>query len=430
MSRRKGLDVEALRRDFPILSRKVHGRRLVYLDNAATTQKPEEVIGALSDFYRTSNANIHRGIHTLAQEATEAYEGTRKRVAKFLGGVDQHGVVFTRNATEAINLVAHAWARQNLRPGDEVLLTEMEHHSNQVPWIILAREKGIVLKHLPLLADGTLDLGALSSLITPRTRLVSVMWVSNALGTINPVEEIGAAARKVGARFLVDGAQAVPHLPVNLQSLDCDFLVFSAHKMLGPTGVGVLYARPELLAEMNPFLGGGEMIREVQLQSATWNDIPWKFEAGTPNIADVAAFTASLDYLERVGMEAVRAHELELTSYALDRLSGLPFLTLYGPRDPAARGGVVSFTDADLHPHDLSTVLDQCGVAIRAGHHCAQPLIRRLAQLTRIHHRSEEVLWTPGSPSLTLFTARWCWITSASRAARRHSRTRTWKTRG
>jgi cysteine desulfurase/selenocysteine lyase len=383
MSRRKGLDVEALRRDFPILSRKVHGKRLVYLDNAATTQKPEEVIGALSDFYRTSNANIHRGIHTLAQEATEAYEGTRKRVAHFLGGVDQHGVVFTRNATEAINLVAHAWARQNLRPGDEVLLTEMEHHSNQVPWIILAREKGIVLKHLPLVADGTLDLGALSSLITPRTRLVSVMWVSNALGTINPVEEIGAAARKAGARFLVDGAQAVPHLPVNLQALDCDFLVFSAHKMLGPTGVGVLYARPELLAEMNPFLGGGEMIREVQLQSATWNDIPWKFEAGTPNIADVAAFTASLDYLERVGMEAVRAHELELTSYALDRLSGLPSLTLYGPRDPAARGGVVSFTDADLHPHDLSTVLDQCGVAIRAGHHCAQPLIRRLAQLTR-----------------------------------------------
>ena len=379
---RRSLDVETLRRDFPILSRKVHGKRLVYLDNAATTQKPEEVIGALADFYRNTNANIHRGIHTLAQEATEAYEGTRKRVAQFIGGVDPHGVVFTRNATEAINLVAHAWGRQNLRQGDEVLLTEMEHHSNQVPWIILARERGVVLKHIPLRADGTLDLGALPSLITPRTRLVSVMWVSNALGTINPVQEIGAAARRAGARLLLDGAQAVPHLPVDLRAVDCDFLVFSAHKMLGPTGVGVLYARPELLAEMGPFLGGGEMIREVQLQSATWNDVPWKYEAGTPNIADVAAFSASLDYLERLGMDSVRAHELELTRYALDRLSELPFLTLYGPRDPAARGGVVSFTDADLHPHDLSTVLDMCGVAIRAGHHCAQPLIRRLAQLT------------------------------------------------
>jgi cysteine desulfurase/selenocysteine lyase len=379
---RQPLDTAAIRRDFPILSRKVHGKRLVYLDNAATTQKPDEVIDALSGFYRTSNANIHRGIHTLAQEATAAYEHTRERVAGFIGGVDQHGVVFTRNATEALNLVAHAWGRENIRPGDEILLSEMEHHSNQVPWIILAKERGAVLKHIPLAADGTLELGSLERLLTPRTKLVSVLWVSNALGTINPVAEIGAAAHRAGALFLVDGAQAVPHLPVNAREIGCDFLVFSGHKMLGPTGVGVLYARPEILREMAPFLGGGEMIREVQLQSATWNDVPWKYEAGTPSIADVVAFSAALTYLERIGMEEVRAHELALTRYALERLRKLPFLRLYGPSDPLQRGGVVSFSDRDLHPHDLSTVLDQCGVAIRAGHHCAQPLIRRLGQLT------------------------------------------------
>jgi cysteine desulfurase/selenocysteine lyase len=376
------LDPAGLRRDFPILSRKVNGRRLVYLDNAATTQKPDQVINALSGFYRTSNANIHRGIHTLAQEATEAYEHTRERVAAFIGGVDRHGVVFTRNATEGINLVAQAWGRRHIGKGDEILLTEMEHHSNQVPWIMLARERGAVLKHIPLAADGTLEMASLKRLLTPRTKLVSVMWVSNALGTINPVAEIGAAAHQAGALFLVDGAQAAPHLPVDVKEIGCDFLVFSAHKMLGPTGVGVLYGRPELLSEMDPFLGGGEMIREVQLDGATWNDIPWKYEAGTPNIADVAAFSAALDYLEGVGLAAVRAHEMELVRYALEKMGELPFLRLYGPADPALRGGVVSFTDRDLHPHDLSTVLDQCGVAIRAGHHCAQPLIRRLAQLS------------------------------------------------
>ncbi len=380
-SRRSTLDIAAIRAGFPILARKVHGRRLVYLDNAATTQKPESVIAALAGYYRTSNANIHRGIHTLAQEATAAYEATRERVARFIGGVDPHGVVFTRNATEAINLVAHAWGRRNIGPGDEILLTEMEHHSNLVPWIILAREKGAVLKHVPLRPDQTLDMESFGLLIGPRTKLVSVMWVSNALGTINPVAEIGAAARRAGAVFLVDGAQAVPHLPVDAKALGCDFLAFSAHKMMGPTGVGVLYGRPALLKDMDPFLGGGEMIREVRLDGASWNDVPWKFEAGTPNIADVIAFSAAIDSIERIGMDAIRSHERELTRYALKRMKELKFLTLFGPDDPEKRSGVVSFADPEIHPHDISTVLDQCGIAIRAGHHCAQPLMRRLGQM-------------------------------------------------
>ena len=372
------IDPQALRRDFPILARKVHGRRLVYLDNAATTQKPNAVIDALSHYYRTSNANIHRGIHTLAQEATEAYEGTRDRVAEFLGGVDKHGVIFTRNATEAINLVAYAWARRELKAGDEVLLTEMEHHSNLVPWILLAKERGVVLRHIPVRDDGTLDLEAAEQLLSPRTKLVSVMWVSNALGTINPIEEIVRRARAVGAKVLVDAAQAVPHLPVDIKSLAPDFVAFSAHKMMGPTGVGVLWGNPELLAGMEPFLGGGEMIRRVDLQDATWNDVPWRFEAGTPNIADVVAFGTALEYLKRLGMTAIRAHELSLTRYALEVLGRLRFLRVLGPTEAEERSGVVSFVDDTIHPHDLSTILDSFGVAIRAGHHCAQPLMRRL----------------------------------------------------
>jgi cysteine desulfurase/selenocysteine lyase len=371
------LDVAMIRRDFPILERRVHGKRLVYLDNAATTQKPRAVIDAIAGFYRTMNANIHRGIHALSQEATAAYEATRRRTAAFLGLDDDGGIIFTRNATEALNLVAKAWGGRHVGAGDEILLSEMEHHSNLVPWIQLAREKKAVLKHIPVLDDGTLDLSRLGELITPRTKVVSVMMVSNALGTINPVEEISAAARRAGALVVFDGAQALPHLPVDLKRLDCDFLAFSAHKMLGPTGVGVLYGRPEILRDMDPFLGGGEMIREVHLDHATWNDPPWKFEAGTPNIADVVAFSTALDYLERLGMGAVRRHELELTSYALGRLQEIGGLRLFGPLDPAQRGGVVSFSDPEIHPHDLSTVLDQSGVAIRAGHHCAQPLMRR-----------------------------------------------------
>jgi cysteine desulfurase/selenocysteine lyase len=370
------LDVGRIRRDFPILERKVHGQRLVYLDNAATTQKPEQVIEAISRFYRTSNANIHRGLHALAEEATALFEGTRKAVARFLGGADPRGVVFTRNATEALNLVAYSWGRRNIQQGDEILLTEMEHHSNLVPWIILAQEKGAVLRHIRLGADGTLLLEDLDTLVTSRTRLVSCGMVSNALGTINPVAEIARAARRVGAKVVLDGAQALPHMPVDVQRLDFDFLAFSAHKMLGPTGVGVLYAKPDLLASMDPFLGGGEMIREVRHDRATWNEVPHKFEAGTPNIADVVAFSSAIEYLEELGMEAVRAHEQELCTYAMERLREVPSLTLLGVTDPARRSGVVSFVDRDLHPHDLSQILDQHGVAIRAGHHCAQLVMR------------------------------------------------------
>jgi cysteine desulfurase/selenocysteine lyase len=379
-SPRPSLDPARIREDFPILERQVHGRRLVYLDNAATTQKPIAVIEALSRFYRFTNANIHRGLHTLSQESTEAYEASRERVARFIGGVDPRGIVFTRNATEALNIVAQSWGRKNIGRGDEIVLTEMEHHANLVPWIMLAEEKGAVLKHIPVRDDGTLAMGALDRLVGPRTKIVAATWVSNALGTINPVEEIVAAAHRVGAVCAIDAAQAVPHLPADAPAIGPDFLAFSAHKMLGPTGVGVLYGRPELLEAMPPFLGGGEMIREVHFDRATWNDLPWKFEAGTPNIAGVIAFAAAIDYLERIGMGAVRAHEMDLCRYALERLGELPFIRVFGPTDAESRSGVVSFVDRDLHPHDLSTILDQCGVAVRAGHHCAQPLLRKLGQ--------------------------------------------------
>ena len=370
------LDVARVRADFPILKRTVHEKALVYLDNAATTQKPNQVIDSLSHFYRTSNANIHRGIHKLAEEATGLYEDSRKAVARFLGGPRPHRKNITRNCTEALNLVAYAWGRHNIKSGDEILLTQMEHHSNLVPWIILAKEKGAVLKYIPLQENGTLDLTGLDDLVTTRTRIVSVMMVSNALGTINPVDKIAAAARKVGARVVLDAAQAAPHLPIDVNRLDFDFLAFSAHKMLGPTGVGVLYANPELLSSMEPFLGGGEMIREVHLDHATWNDVPHKYEAGTPNIAGVVAFSSAIEYLEGLGMDAVRNHERELCTYAMEELRKIPSLRLLGPQDPQERSGVVSFVDQDMHPHDLSQLLDQEGVAIRAGHHCAQPLMR------------------------------------------------------
>ncbi len=375
---RTGFDVAAIRKDFPILKRLVHGKRLVYLDNAATTQKPHLFLDMLCAYFNTMNANIHRGIHTLAEESTARYEESRRKVADFLGGADPRGVVFTRNATESINLVAQAWARPRMRAGDEILLTGMEHHSNLVPWILLARQAGVVLRHIPVRDDGHLDLDSLDRLLTAKTRLVSVMHASNVLGTINPVRRIADAAHRVGASVLVDGAQSVPHMPVSFADLGCDFLAFSAHKMLGPTGVGVLLARPETLEATEPFLGGGEMIREVHLDRATWNDVPWKFEAGTPNIAGVVAFASSLDYLSRLGMDAVRAHEVDLTRYALDRLRALGYLTIYGPADAESRGGVVAFNDSHIHSHDLSTILDRQGVAIRAGHHCAQPLMERL----------------------------------------------------
>ena len=375
---RSMFDVASIREDFPILQRQVHGKPLVYLDNAATTQKPRAVIEALVHFYEHHNANIHRAIHALGEEATSAYEETRAKVARFINAPQPECIVFTRNTTEAINLVAYTWGRENIGPGDEIVLTEMEHHSNLVPWQRLAQETGATVKYIGVTDEGTLALNDLDSFIGERVKLVAVTHVSNALGTINPVEQIVAAAHRRGAVAVVDGAQATPHMPVDVQALDCDFYAFSAHKMLGPTGVGVLYGRYELLDTMQPFLSGGEMIRRVRLDGANWNDVPWKFEAGTPNIADVIAFSAALDYLTALGMTNVRAHEEELTTYALRRLRQREELIIYGPLDASRRGGVVSFNYPDIHPHDVGTILDREGVAIRAGHHCAQPLMTRL----------------------------------------------------
>jgi cysteine desulfurase/selenocysteine lyase len=372
------LDIQRIRDDFPILKREVHGRPLVYFDNTATTQKPKQVIDALVHYYEHYNANIHRGIHALAEEATARYEETRQKTADFIGAPGPECIVFTRNTTESINLVAHAWARKFLREGDETVLSVMEHHSNLVPWQMLAKETGAVLRFIDIDDEGQLVWSDVERLINDKTKLVSVAHMSNVLGTINPVRKIADLAHAHGALVLLDGAQSVPHLPVNVEEIDCDFLAFSAHKMLGPTGVGVLYARRELLEEMDPFLGGGEMIRRVRLEESTWNDVPWKFEAGTPNIGDVCAFGATLDYLSGLGMENVRAHEIAITRDALRKLSQIPDITIYGPESVEARGGVVAFNLADIHPHDVGTVLDRHGVAIRAGHHCAQPLMKRL----------------------------------------------------
>jgi cysteine desulfurase/selenocysteine lyase len=372
------LDVAAIRRDFPILERKVHGKPLVYLDNAATSQKPRQVIDALVRYYENYNANIHRAVHSLGEEATAAYEEAREKVRRFINAPTTESIIFTRNTTEAINLVAYSWGRANIGEGDEILLTQMEHHSNLIPWQQLAKEKGATVRYVPVTEQGTLELNGLEDLFDARTKMMALPHVSNSLGTINPVEKIAVEARRRGVMLLVDGAQGAPHLPVDVHAIGCDFYAFSSHKMLGPTGVGVLYGRKELLEEMEPFLGGGEMIRKVTIEGATWNDLPWKFEAGTPNIADVIAFGAAIDYLEALGMENVRQHEAEITAYALDRMSKIPDITLYGPPDIEQRGGVISFNFSDLHPHDIGTVLDQYGVAIRSGHHCTQPLWRRL----------------------------------------------------
>jgi cysteine desulfurase/selenocysteine lyase len=372
------LDAKRLRADFPILGRTVHGKPLVYLDNAATTQKPRQVIDALTRYYETSNANIHRGLHALSEEATAAYEAVRERTAKFIGAASAKNIVFTRNATESINLVAHAWARAALTPGDVILLSELEHHSNLVPWQLAAEATGASLAFLPITDDGRLRLEKLDQLLTPRVKLVAITHMSNALGTIVPVERIIERAKRVGSLVLVDAAQSVPHQPVDVTRLGCDLLAFSAHKMLGPTGVGVLYARDGLLDAWEPFLGGGEMISDVQPTTSTWNEVPWKFEAGTPNIGGVIAFGEALAYLERLTMPAVRAHERELTAYALEQFRRLNGVTLYGPASADERGGVVSFNLEGLHPHDVGTVLDAEGVAVRAGHHCAKPLMRRL----------------------------------------------------
>jgi len=372
------LDVGQIRQDFPILQRKVHGKRLIYLDNAATSQKPQSVIDAISYYYSNTNANVHRGVHCLAEEATEAYETARHKVCQFINGDDPNSIVFTRNTTESVNLVAHAWGRKFLEKGDEVVLTVTEHHSNLVPWQLLAGDTGCKLRFIDIDDEGHLRIDRLDEYITEKTKLVCMGHVSNALGTIHSVRTIACAAHAVGALVLVDGAQGAPHGPVNVEALDCDFYAYSPHKALGPLGIGVLWARRDLLEEMNPFLGGGEMIRNVSLERSTWAGVPYKFEAGTPSVADAVGLGAAIDYLMKLGMENVRTHEKQIVSYAMERLTELPFIQLFGPRDPADRCGLVSFIDTDIHPHDLGTVVDQHGIAIRAGHHCAKPLMHRL----------------------------------------------------
>ena len=371
---RTALDAESLRSEFPILAREVApGVPLVYLDSAATSQKPRAVIDAMSRFYEFTNANIHRGVHRLAEEATAAFEEGRAAVARFVHAPSPRTIVFTRNATEAINLVARSWGVSNLRRGDVVLLTEMEHHSNLVPWQMLAAERQLRLEFIPVTPEGRLDLSVLPTLLELQPRLVALTQTSNMLGTINPVADITRRAHQAGALVLVDAAQSVPHLPVDVQALDVDFLVFSAHKMCGPTGVGVLYAREALLEAMPPFLGGGDMIKRVELRSFVANDVPYKFEAGTPPIAEGIGLRAAVDFLERVGPPAIHAHEQTLVAYAIERLEEVPGVRVYGP--PAEeRGGVAAFTLEGIHPHDVAQLLDADGIAVRAGHHCAMPI--------------------------------------------------------
>jgi cysteine desulfurase/selenocysteine lyase len=370
-------DPRAVRARFPLLVAP-RERPLVYLDSAATAQKPESVLAAMDDYYRRYNANIHRGIYAIAEEATAAYEDARARLARFIGAPDPRELIFTRNSTEAINLVAYAWGRTALKAGDAILLTEMEHHANLVPWQILAAERGVELRFLPVTPAGELELEALPGLLADgRVRLVGVVHVSNVLGTVNPVAEISGRARAVGALTLVDASQSVPHLPVDVRALGCDFLAFTGHKMLGPTGIGALWARRELLEAMPPFLAGGEMIREVKLRASRWNDLPWKFEAGTMPIAEAVGLRAAVAFLEELGMEAVFAHDRALAALALERLRDVPDVRLLGPA-AERRGGVVAFELGEIHPHDVATVLDHHGVAVRAGHHCAMPLHEKL----------------------------------------------------
>jgi cysteine desulfurase/selenocysteine lyase len=370
--------MDGVRECFPALAQEVNGHSLVYLDSAASSQKPVAVLEALDAFYRLHNANVHRGIHALSMRATEAYEGARAKVAGFIGASDPAEVVWTRGTTEALNLVASTWGGANLREGDEVLLSVMEHHSNLVPWQLLAQRTGAKLRFLDIDEEGRLDLSRLDELLTLRTRVVSLAHVSNALGTIHPIAEIARAAHAVGAVVVVDAAQSAPHLPLDVEALGCDFLALSGHKMCGPTGIGALWGRRELLEATPPFQGGGDMIDLVELERSTWAPLPHKFEAGTPHIAGAVGLGAAVDFLESVGREAIAAHERELIAYALPRLGEVPGLVIHGPTDPRDRSGVISFTMGDVHPHDLATILDAEGVAIRAGHHCTQPLMRRL----------------------------------------------------
>ena len=374
----KHFDIAAIRRDFPILSEQVNGRPVVFLDSAASSQKPTQVLDAMSSVYRHQYANVHRGVYQFSEAATAQYDEARVKIAKFIGAPAPENIIFTRNATESLNLLAYSYGRHFLKAGDEVLITELEHHANFVPWFYLAQEKGIVVKCIPLTPNGQLDLSKLDDLLNERTKLLSFAHVSNVLGTITAPTPLIQRAHAIGAKVIIDGSQAVPHMPVNVAALDCDFYAFSGHKMLGPTGIGVLYGKPELLDAMPPFMTGGDMISYVGFDTIRWNEVPLKFEAGTPAFVEAIGLGAAVDYLSQLGMEAVRAHEHEITSYALERMAEIPGMNIYGPTDASVRGGVVTFNVDKIHPHDLATLLDQEGVAIRAGHHCAQPLHQRL----------------------------------------------------
>lgn len=367
-----------IRNDFPILKRRIHGKPFAYLDSTATSQKPLPVLKAMDEFQRKYNANVHRGIYTVSEEATALYEGARKSVAKLIHAKSEREIVFTRNATEAINLVAAAWGRSNIRKGDNVVVSEMEHHSNIVPWQLLCKEVGAELRWIPVSQQGELDMKTLKQLLTRRTKLVAVTGMSNVLGTMPDVKKIAAMAHRKGALVLVDGAQSVAHMPTDVRQLGIDFLAISGHKMLGPSGSGALWARQALLEAMPPYMGGGDMIREVTKAGATWNDVPWKFEAGTPNAVGAVGFGAAVEYLLRLGMGQVHRHEQTLVAYALKRLKRLKDVTVFGPLDARQKVGVIAFNVAGVHPHDLATLLDREGVAIRSGHHCAQPLLRNV----------------------------------------------------
>ena len=374
------LETNKIRNDFPILTRKINGKPFVYLDNASTTQKPSSVINKIVNYYSFYNSNIHRAVYDIAEEATNAYELTRLKISKFINASSPQEIIFTRNATEAINLVAYSWGRKNIQKGDVIILSEQEHHSNIVPWQILAKEKNAQLKYLKIGETGNLNLNELESSLddNKNIKLISLSHMSNALGNIIPIDKIIDLAHIHSIPVLVDGAQSVPHLKTDVRTLDCDFLAFSAHKMLGPTGVGILYGKKNLLQEMDPFICGGDMIKEVHKENTFFNDLPYKFEAGTPNIADVIGFSSALDYLNEIGMDNVRNHEIELTKYALEKMSELKHIKVYGDANLQNRGGIISFNLGDIHPHDLATILNEHGIAIRSGHHCAQVLMEKL----------------------------------------------------
>lgn len=372
------MDAQSIRGDFPVLDQQVNGHPLVYLDNGATSQRPRVVTQAISRFDEQDNSNIHRSVHTLGQRATDLFEGARAKVAEFLGAPSDRGVIFTRSATESLNLVAYAWGRHHLVPGDEVLVTEMEHHSNIVSWQLACQDTGATIRAIPVTEAGSLDLEAYEKMLSPKTKVVAVTHVSNVLGTINPVAQIASKAHDVGALVVCDGAQAVPHMAVDVTELGCDFYAGTGHKMCGPTGIGFLWGREQILEDMHPFHGGGEMILDVWIDRATYNDVPYKFEAGTPPIAQAIGLGTAIDYLNSIGMKAVRDHEVEITGYAMDRLGELPGMEIFGPTQAEHKGGLVSFNIGDIHPHDVGTILDGEGVAIRSGHHCAKPLMRKL----------------------------------------------------